>query len=60
MSHSTVLCQIGREIFYVKNEDVPEINRIREYCEEIALERISQYLESKYPNILNEVIGWDD
>jgi hypothetical protein len=60
MSANTVLCHIGREIFYVKPDDVEAIKKIQQYCDEIALEKISQYLEAKYPNALNEVMNWED
>lgn len=59
MSTGSVLCNVGKQIFFVRPEDVDEINRIREYCDEIALERISQFLELKYPNALEKDMDWD-
>jgi hypothetical protein len=59
MNSGSVICHIGKQIFFVHTEDVEEINKIREFCESICLEKISQYLEAKYPNSLEKVMDWD-
>lgn len=50
MSSGSVICHVGREIFWVRPQDVEEIKRIREYCDQIALEKIEQLLMEKYPD----------
>jgi DNA-binding GntR family transcriptional regulator len=54
MSHS-VICQIGREIFHVRPDDIEEIHRIREFCEQICLEKVEQLLTEKYPDQVIEI-----
>jgi hypothetical protein len=55
MSYSTVVCNIGKEVFYVRPDDLEEIHRIREFCESIALEKAEQYLKEKYPDQVIDV-----
>lgn len=49
MNAKCILCQIGKELIWVPKEDIAEIQRIKQYCDTIAFERICQYLREKYP-----------
>lgn len=56
MSAGSVLCQIGKEVFYVRPDDIEEIHRIREFCDNVCLEKIEQLLMEKYPDQIEEIM----